>query len=133
MELCMRDGKEQKLGGRCEGELDAVRRVSRGSSGRRAGEQPASAGAARNGGPGRTERPYERFEPITVRAAARVLQLQRAGVVSAREAQFYLRELTAMDAHAGRGAFPSLARAARRCGATRTGSREPEPEKSRRG
>src|SRR5438067_57245 len=56
---------------------------------------------------------YARFEPITVRAAARVLRLQRAGVVSAREAGFYLRELAAMDAHAGRGAFRSLVRAAR--------------------
>src|ERR1051325_5818576 len=56
----------------------------------------------------------ERFEAITIRAAARVLQLQRAGVVSAREARFYLRELTDMDAHAGRHASPALARAAER-------------------
>jgi hypothetical protein len=60
----------------------------------------------------RSEQRYERFEPITVRTAARVLQLQRAGVVSAREAAFYLRELLAMDAHADAEAFSALVRAA---------------------
>jgi hypothetical protein len=44
----------------------------------------------------------------------RVLRLQRAGIVSAQEARFYLGELVAMDAHAGRGALPCLLRAARR-------------------
>jgi hypothetical protein len=57
---------------------------------------------------------YERFEPITIRAAARVLHLQRAGVVSAAEAEFYLRELASMDAHAGDGAYASLLSAAQR-------------------
>jgi hypothetical protein len=57
---------------------------------------------------------YDRFEPITVRAATRVLQLQQAGVVSAPEARFYLRELVTMDRHAGPGALKSLTRVAQR-------------------
>src|SRR5205823_2231246 len=61
------------------------------------------------------------------------LQLQRAGVVSAREARFYLRELAAMDRHAGRGAFPTLARMAQRAAATRRGARARRDEGPDRG
>jgi len=57
---------------------------------------------------------YERFEPITVRAAVRVLQLQREGVVTVKETASYLRWLVAMDAHASEDAFPRLVRAAQR-------------------
>jgi hypothetical protein len=71
-------------------------------------EREEPAGATGDG------RRYERFEAITVRAAARVLRLQQCGVVAAHEAEFYLRELAAMDAHAGRGAHRSLLRAAQR-------------------
>jgi hypothetical protein len=63
---------------------------------------------------GLLENRYERFEPITVRAAARVLHLQRTGIVTPAEARFYLQELTAMDAHAAPGSSPSLARLAER-------------------
>jgi hypothetical protein len=62
---------------------------------------------------------YVRFEPITVCAAARVVELRWAGVVSAKEAAFYLRELATMDAHAGEEAFPDLVRAAQRHAAIR--------------
>lgn len=72
----------------------------------------------------RTEQRYERFEAITVRTAARVLQLQRAGVVTAREAAFYLRELLAMDAHAGAEAFSALVRAAHLRAAPRRSGRQ---------
>lgn len=93
---------EQKLDSRCEHELDAL--------GLRAslGEAPAG-----------SEERCDRFEPITVRAAARVLQLQRAGVVSAHEARFYLRELVTMDLHAGPGALRRLTHLAQRHTATR--------------
>lgn len=42
-----------------------------------------------------------RFEAVTVRAAARVLELEWVGTVSPEEALFYLEELAEMDAHAG--------------------------------
>jgi hypothetical protein len=116
----------EKLDGDREGILNSVeRRVSRRSDRRR--DQQMSLAETRSDDLGRPERRYERFEPITVRAAARVLQLQRAGVVSAEETRFYLRELAEMDLHARRGAFSSLARIAQRLIATRsltTGRRE---------
>lgn len=40
------------------------------------------------------------FEAVTVRAAARVLELEWVGTVSPDEARFYLEELAEMDAHA---------------------------------
>lgn len=61
-----------------------------------------------------TARATVRFEPITVRAAVRVIQLQRAGVVSNLEADFYLSELAAMDRHTGPRGAAALARLARR-------------------
>jgi hypothetical protein len=66
----------------------------------------------------RLDQRYVRFEPITVRAAARVVELQWAGVIPAQDAPYYLRELLAMDAHAGEAAFPNLVRAAQRRAAT---------------
>jgi hypothetical protein len=57
---------------------------------------------------------YQRFEPVTVRAAARILQLQRVGIVTAEETRFYLRELADMDEHASRGAYSTLLRMAQR-------------------
>ena len=57
---------------------------------------------------------YLRFEPITVRAAVRVIKLQRAGVVSSVEADFYISELAAMDRHTGSKGAAVLARMARR-------------------
>jgi hypothetical protein len=42
-----------------------------------------------------------RFEAVTVRAAARVLELEWVGTVTPAEARFYLEELAEMDAHAG--------------------------------
>jgi hypothetical protein len=71
---------------------------------------------------------YERFEPVTVRAAARVLQLQRSGVIPAADAAFYLRELATMDAHAGADSFESLLRAARRQAAAGRAFHRPIPE-----
>lgn len=67
----------------------------------------------------KTETRFARFEPITVATAARVLQLQRAGVVTPQEADFYLRELLALDAHADETAFPGLFRAAQLRASTR--------------
>jgi hypothetical protein len=115
MELRMEYNEEEKRDEQCEGERGAAaRRGVRERARRRASNSAGSARATRGDGPENPRRRYERFEPITVRAAARVLHLQRGGVVSAREAWFYLRELAAMDAHAGPGAFPSLARMAQR-------------------
>jgi hypothetical protein len=57
---------------------------------------------------------YLRFESITVRAAVRVIRLQRAGVVSGIEADFYISELAAMDRHIGAQGASVLARLALR-------------------
>src|SRR5688572_13422062 len=103
MELCTGYHEELARNDRCEAGVDvAERRVSRTGSRRRPRERPASAAPTVRSAAGRGGR-YERFEPITVRAAARVLHLQRSGVVTPREARFYLSELAEMDAHAGRG------------------------------
>jgi hypothetical protein len=107
MAVCMGCDEERTLVGRNESQMDAVvRRMLRDSARRRESDRRVGERAARNSGLGRGEGRYERLEAITVRTAARVLQLQRAGVVTAREARFYLRELVAMDAHAGPGAAP---------------------------
>src|SRR5262245_3828858 len=113
MQLCMGYDDVRQRDGQREDE-GAVRRVGRESAPRGEDNQPASGGAVGSDGRERGGRRYQRFEPITVRAAVRVLQLQRAGVLSAAEAQFYLGELAAMDRHAGWNAFPILARRARR-------------------
>lgn len=61
----------------------------------------------------RQRRQFQRFEAVTVRAAARVFQLERAGVVCAGEAAYLVGELAASDAYASREAAPYLSRAAR--------------------
>ena len=96
MERTMANGMDQKLQGWVEGELNGT---SRGAT-----QGDFYLAASR----------YQRFEPVTVRAAARVLQLQRVGIVSACEARFYLQELADMDEHAGRGAYHTLLRMAQR-------------------
>ncbi|MGV3720577.1 MAG: hypothetical protein ACO1SX_06665 [Actinomycetota bacterium] len=84
-------------------------------------QTPAAArSATRSNALGGPEPRYDRFEPITVRAATRVLQLQQAGVVTAPEARFYLSELVTMDRHAGPGALRSLTRLAQRHAADRS-------------
>lgn len=119
MQLCMGYETEPARDERYEGELDAVvRRVSRHAIRRREGDPHVAAGA-RGGRPGKPVRHCQRFEPITVSAAARVLQLKQSGVLSATEAWFYLHELAAMDAHAGREAFPALLRGAQLHAASR--------------
>ena len=62
----------------------------------------------------RTVKRYERFEPVTVRAAARLLRAGRTGLLTPVEADFYLAELVALDAYAGQGAQPGLRRLAQR-------------------
>ena len=44
---------------------------------------------------------YERFEPVTVRAAARVVRLGRARLLSEGEVAFYVRELALLDRYDG--------------------------------
>jgi hypothetical protein len=120
MERCMGYDQELKRNGRCEGALDSpVGRVSMGRIRCRQTGRLAGASAVGNGEPANPECGGEEFEPVTVRAAVRVVQLQRAGVLPAGEARFYLHELAAMDAHAGPEAFPSLARLAQRLTAAR--------------
>src|SRR5436309_2766040 len=101
MEQRFRDALEDTMNSQCE---EVVRRNSR--SGSEMDRVPAgtSQPRARGARPGAGRR-YERFESITVRAAARVLQVQRDGDITAQEAEFYLRELAAMDAHASWDAF----------------------------
>lgn len=111
MALCMGYREAHELDSRSDGEWELVgRRMSLGGSRPR----EATAAAATREHLGRRGQRSRRFESVTVRAAARVLELQRCGVVSATEARFFLRELVSMDAHAARGASPSLLRAARR-------------------
>jgi hypothetical protein len=115
MALCMGYGEQYDLGSTMDGGQETrVWQTAPVRSRRRRGSQAASARALGRDGRQRPGRPYERFESITVRAAARVLHLQQRGVVSAGEIRHLLRELAAMDAHATRGAVPSLARVARR-------------------
>jgi len=47
------------------------------------------------------ERRYFRFEPLTVRAAARVVYLEQTGRLPLRDVRFYLRELSVMEPRAG--------------------------------
>jgi hypothetical protein len=57
------------------------------------------------GAPRRTEMQRngngKRFEPVTLRAAARVVRLYRAGELTGAEVTTYLRELAGLDAYAG--------------------------------
>ena len=65
---------------------------------------------------------FIRFDPVTVRAAARVLHLRRLERLSAAEARSYLWNLAAMDPHACADDVRSLYRvAARRAALGNTG------------
>lgn len=112
MERYMGTDQEAKRSGRFMDDQHGVERP--GTRGHYSGHDSGhrSVGPAENEGLERTEPHSEQFEPVTVRAAARVLQLQRASVVSLPEARFYLQELAAMDRYAGAGAFASLLRRA---------------------
>lgn len=100
--------QDQEVQGRYENQTETeMKRASYDSIVQEAGDLSLTGRRDPRSGPAQR---YERFEPITVRAAARVLQLQRSGVVSAKEAAFYLRELATMDAHAGKS--PITVRAA---------------------
>jgi len=113
MERYMRTDTEAKRNGRSDSDRHGVERQGlRGNSYERDDHQPWNSDLAESDGLGRSEPRYERFEPVTVSAAARVLLLQRARVVSVEEAHFYLHELAAMDRHASPGAYPSLLRLA---------------------
>jgi hypothetical protein len=104
MERTMANETDQKLQGWIEGELNGTSRgATRGDFYLIPGMSPVQPAPR-----------YQRFEPVTVRAAARVLQLQRVGIVTAGEAQFYLQELADMDEHASRGAYATLLRMAQR-------------------
>ena len=95
--------------------LNAAQAVDNGNTSNSAAFWPASAGSVTwpagvpSGWSGGV-----RFEAITVRAAARVLRLQRTGVISTAEADFYLAELAEMDRYADRRASRSLFRLAQR-------------------
>jgi hypothetical protein len=57
---------------------------------------------------------YAHFEPVTVRAAARVIHLAEGGRVSRWDATYYVQQLAAIDALATHaGAVPALRRLAR--------------------
>ena len=60
----------------------------------------------------RTSR-YRRFEPITVRAAARVLRLASRGVVESRDTRWYLQQLCHLDRYAASDSHAELHRLAR--------------------
>jgi len=57
---------------------------------------------------------YQRFEPVTVRAATRVVRMGRMGRINRGEVVHYLRLLAAMDSHAGPRSGPALRRLAKR-------------------
>jgi hypothetical protein len=67
-----------------------------------------------------------RFEPLTVRAAARILDLAAAGSVTQWDARAYVQHLASIDRFAGSEASGSLYRLARRRAALgQTGVRRP--------
>src|SRR3954451_1056142 len=57
---------------------------------------------------------FQRFDPITVRAAARIVHMGASGRLTTWEVRYYLRELAAMLPRAGRGATRGLSRLAMR-------------------
>src|SRR4051812_11748619 len=57
---------------------------------------------------------YHRFEPITVRAAARLVRLARFNGITGREVLYYVRELAELDRSAGTGAHRRLMLLAKR-------------------
>jgi hypothetical protein len=71
---------------------------------------------------------YERFEPVTVRAALRVMdQASRLGMTPWEVADS-LRELAAMDRFAGPGAYAALRRMAKRRTGGARGRRAAAPQ-----
>lgn len=104
---------ERPLDGGCTGDLNAWTLLAAWGSTLRRESEIAVDPEPRDSAGGH-ERRYDRFEAITVRAAARVLQLQQSGIVSAWEAGFYLHELVDMDRYASPGAYSSLLRMAQR-------------------
>ncbi len=65
---------------------------------------------------------YARFEPVTVRAAARLHRMTARGRLTSWELRFFLAELIRMDGNAPKGSTGRLARLARRqdAGSTRS-------------
>lgn len=59
------------------------------------------------------ERRFERFHPMTVRAAGRLARLAQGGQLSRREIDCYLRELVAMEPRSSEQAVRRLKRLAR--------------------
>jgi hypothetical protein len=57
---------------------------------------------------------YHRFDPITIRAAARLVHMGRTGRLSEWEVRYYIRELTAMVPQAAPRASRALRRLAER-------------------
>jgi len=86
---------------------------------------------------------FAKFEPITVRAAARVLHLERLGRLAPQEVSHYMQHLAAMDTHATSQVHERLSRVARRrsclgntgvpsvCGMARRERRSSRPDASR--
>ena len=67
-------------------------------------------------------KPFERFDPVTVRAATRVVRLGAVQHLPEWEVRYYLRELALMEPGAGRSAPRGLWRLARRRAAFGDGS-----------
>lgn len=61
-----------------------------------------------------SRRRYERFDPITVRAATRVVRMGRGGRLTGAEIRYYLGELAAMEGRRDAAARRALGRLARR-------------------
>src|SRR5437763_6713050 len=77
---------------------------------------------------------YQRFERVTVRAAARLLRGSRAALIAASELKYYLRELVMLDAHATPAGGGSLRRLAlSRSPRGEAGTREGPAATGRRG
>lgn len=57
---------------------------------------------------------YCRFEPVTIRAAARLVRLHQLKCISRRDLKLFIRELVVIDATARSGAEAQLLRAATR-------------------
>jgi hypothetical protein len=60
------------------------------------------------------QRRFERFDPITVRAAARMVQYRRLGRLECWELRYYLSELTELARHSAPDSFQRLGRIALR-------------------
>jgi hypothetical protein len=60
---------------------------------------------------------YQRFEPVTVRAATRLVRMARLGRITPTEVGRYIAILSAIDAHAGERGAQALCRIASRAAA----------------